>query len=232
MRATDRRPAALLVCGGFAALLYSNFLLDWTRRGFVGMDDIVSQLEATGQPHALLLRGTDLICVVLVAGLLPSVRRSLPRGSGRQVVVWSTAAFALGAAVAALVPTPCGPEGFCTGHQLQSSVHDIASIASDAMLFVGVAAAWVTARRPGPAWLTRAACWLFWVGGVVSSALFTYFEATDDPDWAVGASQRVHIVCISVWIACLAVLAARHAHLLPTPSPSTRAQELHDVHDH
>ena len=141
-RPADLGAAALLACGGVAALLYSNFLLDWTRRGFVGMDDIVSRLEAPGEPHAMLLRTTDVVCAVLVVALLPWVRAALPRGPWREVTVWATVGFAFGATVAALVPPPCGPDVVCAVTQAQV-VHDISSIASDAALYVGVAAACV-----------------------------------------------------------------------------------------
>ena len=207
-RQSDPGSAALLACGGVAALLYSNFLLDWTRRGFVGMDDVVSRLEAPGEPHAMLLRTTDVVCAILVVALLPWVRAALPRGPWREVTVWSTVVFALGATVAAFVPPPCGPDVVCAVTQAQV-LHDTSSIASDAVLYVGVAAAWLATRRSGPSWFHRAAAWVFWVGGVVSSALFALVNATGDPAWAPGLSQRAHIVCISAWVLCLTFLAAR-----------------------
>ncbi|HCB05527.1 MAG TPA: hypothetical protein DEQ43_14995 [Nocardioides bacterium] len=209
MRRLDRGDVALLVCGAAAALLYSNFLLDFTRTRYVGLYDIVSQLEAHGQPNAMFLRVTDVICVVLVACLLPWVRAALPRGAWREVVVWSTVVFGIGAATAAFVPEACGPDVTCVGGAVQNAIHDGSSIASDTALYVGVAAAWLATRRTGPLWFARAAWWIFWIGGVVTSLLFTYFQATDNPAWAVGVSQRVHIVCISVWIMCLAVFAVQ-----------------------
>ncbi len=226
-RPADLGAAALLACGGVAALLYSNFLLDWTRRGFVGMDDIVSRLEAPGEPHAMLLRTTDVVCAVLVVILLPWVRAALPRGPWREVTVWTTVVFAFGATVAALVPPPCGPDVVCAVTQAQV-VHDINSIASDAALYVGVAAAWLSTRRSGPTWFRRAAAWVFWLGGVASSALFAYFNATGDPAWAPGLSQRAHIVCISVWLLCLTALAA-HTR---SPSDHPTTEEHHHVHTH
>ena len=226
-RPTDLGSAALLACGGAAALLYSNFLLDWTRRGFVGMDDIVSRLEAPGEPHAMLLRTTDVVCAVLVVALLPWVRAALPRGPWRELTVWATIGFAFGATVAALVPPPCGPDAVCAVTQAQV-VHDVSSIGSDAALYVGVAAAWLSTRRSGPTWFRRAAAWVFWLGGVVSSALFAYFNATSDPAWAPGLSQRAHIVCISVWLLCLAALAA-HTR---SPSDHPTTEEHHHVHTH
>ena len=41
-----------------------------------------------------------------------------------------------------------------------------------------------------------------------ASIVFEFFNVTEDPSWAVGASQRVHIVFISAWIVCLGVFAA------------------------
>ena len=108
-RPVDLGSAALLACGGVAALLYSNFLLDWTRHGFVGMDDIVSRLEAPGEPHAMLLRTTDVVCAVLVVALLPWVRAALPRGPWREVTVWATIGFAFGASWRRSSPRPADP---------------------------------------------------------------------------------------------------------------------------
>lgn len=206
----DPRAVALLLAGTVAALLYANFVLDWVLRGFEGMDDVVSELEATGQPHAVLLRVTDVVCAVLVVALLPWVRAGLPRGPWREIVVWATVLFAIGASVAAFVPTPCGPDAACTAASVQTQlrVHDLSSVASDTVLYVGVAAAWLATRRTGPAWFRRAAFWLFWGGGVLSSVVFRYVDSSGEPDWTVGAAQRVHILCISAWIVVLAVYAA------------------------
>jgi hypothetical protein len=208
--AADRRAVGLLLTGGLAALLYANFLLDWVLRGFAGMGDVVSELEAQGQPNALLLRATDVICALLVLSLLPWVRSGLPRGVWREVVVGGTVVFAVGAAVAAFVPTPCGPDVACAAPsvQVQLGVHDLSSIVSDAGLYAGVAAAWFATRGTGPTWLRRTAWWLFWVGGVVSSVVYRYVSATDDSSGGVGIAQRVHIVGICAWIAALSIYAA------------------------
>lgn len=191
-----------------AAFLYANFFIDWALRGFDGMGEIVSDLAAPGQPNATLLRITDVVCALLVVSLLPLVRASLPSAVWREILVWGTVLFATGAVVAAFVPTPCGPGASCTG-SLQTAVHDVSSIVSDTALYASVAAAWFATRRSGPVWFHRSAWWVFWLGGVVASLLFEYFNITRDPPWAVGASQRLHILTISVWIVCLGVLAAR-----------------------
>ena len=81
--------------------------------------------------------------------------------------------------------------------------------------------------RVGARWFHRAAWSTFWLGGVLSSVVFAYFKAIDDPAWAAAVSQRAHIVCISAWILCLALLAARGQH------PDTLDRPLHhEEHDH
>lgn len=206
----DRRAVVLLVTGGLAALFYANFLLDWVLRGFTGMGDVVSELEAAGQQNAILLRVTDVVCAVLVLSLLPWVRAGLPRGAWREVVVWGTVVFAVGAAVAAFVPTPCGPDVPCEAPsvQVQMAVHDLSSIVSDAGLYVGVAAAWLATRRTGPTWFRRTAWWLFWVGGVVSSFAYQYVSVTESSSGAVGITQRLHVLGICAWIVSLSIYAA------------------------
>jgi hypothetical protein len=206
----DPRAVLLVAVGCVAALLYANFVLDWVLRGFTGMGDVVSELASPGQPNAVLLRVTDVVSSVLVTTLLPWVRAGLPRGPWRAVVVWSTVAFAVGATVAAIVPTPCGPDDPCTGPGLQPqlAVHDWSSIASDIALYVGVAAAWIATRRVGPAWFRRTAWWLFWLGGVLSSVVFQYLQSVDGASWTVGAAQRVHVAAICVWMVVLSGYAA------------------------
>ncbi len=209
-RISGAGPIALVTIGFVAAFLYSNFLIDWVLSDFTGMGQIVSFLEAPGEPNAVLLRVTDVACAVLVVTLLPWVRAGLRPGVWREIVVWGTVVFALGAAVAAFVPAPCGPGVLCdgAGQQLQTTIHDGSSIASDTALYAGVAAAWFATRGTGPRWFHRSAWWVFWLGGVVASILFELFNVTGDPSWAVGVSQRVHILFISAWIGCLAVFAA------------------------
>lgn len=210
MNRPSRLGAAVLVAiGTVAALLYANFLLVWNHGGLVGADDVVSELEAPGQPYAAFLRTTDVVCAVLVVVLLPWVRAALPRGRWRDVVVGATGLFAVGATVAALVPTPCGPDVPCPHGAAQTWVHDASSVASDTALYVGVAAAWVATREAGPTWFRRAAWWLVWLGGVLSSAVFAVATVAGAPDEVIGVSQRVHILGISAWIVCLALLAAR-----------------------
>ena len=214
---SDRRPA-LLVVGCVAGLLYANFILDWILRGFEGMDLVVSTLGAPGEPHAVVLRVTDVVCGVLVVALLPRVRSLLPPGRWREVAVWATVVFALGAAAAAAVPTPCGAGETCDApHQLaQSLIHNGASIVSEGALFVGMAAVWRATHETGPVWLRRVAFWDFWVGGVVFTSLFAYFGYFSDALWIASAAQRVHILFVSAWIVCLGVVAAHPHHLDPS----------------
>ena len=138
------------------------------------------------------------------------MRAGLRPGVWREVVVWATVVFALGAAGAAIVATPCGPSVACDGPdlQLQLNIHDLQQhrLGHRPVRRRGGR----LARDPGrgPAWFSRSAWWNFWLGGVVSSVVFEYFNLNPDPAWAVGASQRVHILFISAWIVCLGVFAA------------------------
>ena len=156
-RISGAGPIALVTIGVVAAFLYSNFLIDWVLSDFTGMGQIVSYLEAPGEPNAMLLRVTDVVCAVLVVTLLPWVRAGLRPGVWRELVVWGTVVFALGAAIAAFVPAPCGPGVLCdgAGQQLQTNIHDGSSIASDTALYAGVAAAWFATRPTGPRWFHR-----------------------------------------------------------------------------
>jgi len=216
-RSSNPRAVLLVTVGTIAAIFYSNFFIDWILRGFDGMTAVVSNLSAAGEPNAALLRVTDVTCAALVVFLVPWVRAGLPSGTWRNVCAGATIVFALGAALAAIVPPPCGPGVVCgTSHQqAQAHLHDAMSVVSDTALFVGVVAAWFASRRPGPAWFRRIAWWEFWLGGVVSSVAFAYFDLTQDPAWAPGVSQRVHIVLISLWILTLAIFAAS---ALPRPA--------------
>ena len=220
---SGRRPA-LIVVGVVAAFLYSNFILDWVLSDFTGMGQIVSELEAPGEPNATLLRITDVVCAVLVVSMLPWVRRRLPPGWWRELSVWAMVVFALGASIAAFVATPCGPGEVCDSpsQQLQIDIHDGSSIVSDTALYVSVAAAWLATRHTGPLWFRRVAWWNFWLGGVIASIVFEYFNTTQDPAWAVGASQRVHILGISIWIVTLGVFASSAPR--PTPPPDSPAR--------
>ncbi|WP_028049564.1 DUF998 domain-containing protein [Cellulomonas sp. URHD0024] len=214
-----------LLIGAAAALLYSNFLLDWVLRGFAGMGDLVSALEAPGERNATLLRVTDVVCAVLVVCLLPRVRRRLPSGGWREVFVVATVVFALGAALAAVVASPCGPGAVCEGGARATLVHDTSSIVSDTALFVGAGAVWLATRRTGPVWFRRAAALVVVVGGIVASLVFGWFTRTGDPAWAVGVSQRVHIVCMSAWLASLGLFAALPRPPGLAPGPRSEGQE-------
>ena len=190
--------------------MYSSFILDWLLRGFEGMDEIVSELQAPGEPNAALLRVLDCVAAVLVVLLAVWAREVMPRGVWREVFAWATVVFAVGVVVAAVVTEPCGPGLVCDAPSqvTQKAIHGWASTASDTALFVGVLAAIVSTRRTGPGWFRRAAWVVLVVGGLVSSALFAWFAHTDDPAWAAALTQRVHILCISTWIFCLGLVAA------------------------
>ncbi|WP_043347424.1 DUF998 domain-containing protein [Beutenbergia cavernae] len=207
------RRAALLVVAALAAVFQANFLLDWVLRGGDGMQYIVSQLAAPGQPNATLLRATDVACAVLVLVLVVPVRRALRPGPWREVVTWGTVAFAVGAIGAALAASTCPLGTRCVGSgDLEVVIHDLASAVSEVGLFGGVLGAWFATRRDGPAWFHAAAQWVFVLGGVVSALMFAYFTWTATPgtsSTAAALSQRLHILTVSAWLVCLGVLAAR-----------------------
>ncbi|WP_166391578.1 DUF998 domain-containing protein [Nocardioides ochotonae] len=200
-------PATL---GAGAGVLYANFALDWVRRGTASLGHMVSELAAPGEPHAWVYRASEVGAAALVVPLLPAVRAALPAGPAREVVVGATAVFAIGATVAALVPTPFGPRVVHdkVDRRPRSEVHDRASFVSDAGLYVGVAAAWVSTRSAGPRWAHRAAGVVLGLGGT-SSLVFGYARPSARLRWVGGISQRVNVVVISAWLGCLGLLAAR-----------------------
>ena len=205
------RPRIVLAVAGVAAFLYSNFILDWVLRGFEGMGEVVSELESPGEPNAALLRVTDCVCAVLVVLLTIWARAALPRGVWREVFAWSTVVFALGAVAAAVVTEPCGPGLVCDSAEQvrQSDIHGYASVVSDTALFVGVLATILATWRTGPTWFRRTAWWVLILGGLVTSLLFGWFHRTEDPAWAIGLFQRLHIVSISIWIFTIGLFTAR-----------------------
>ncbi|QGG41474.1 DUF998 domain-containing protein [Aeromicrobium yanjiei] len=207
----DRRAALLVLAGVVAGLAYSSFVIDWVLRGFEGMTEVVSELAAPGAPHATLSRLLDLLCAVLVLVLLAFVGAAMPPRPTRTVLLVSTLVFALGAAAAAVITAPCseGTVCFSAAQRSQSFLHNAFSTVSDVGLYVGMAAAWAATRRTGPRWFHRCAWWLFWLSGATAGVLMGLSVVADWPEWALGASQRVHIAGMSTWIVCLSVFAAR-----------------------
>lgn len=211
-----RAPAVL---GVGAGVLYASFALDLVRRGADSLDHVVSELAAPGEPYAWFYRGCEVGTAVLLVPLLPQVRDALPAGRARDVVTGATGVFAAGAAVAGLVPTPCGPREVRTQVDLRprSVVHDGASFVSEAGLFLAVAAAWAGTRRAGPRWLHRVVGGLL-VVGAASTAVLGYARPSAELRRLGGVSQRVNVVVGSVWLGSLGVLAARSrsaVHSLP-----------------
>nr|WP_275940790.1 DUF998 domain-containing protein [Nocardioides zeae] len=191
-------------------MLYANFLLAWSNGPRGTWLDVVSDLEAVGEPDAYLLRITDLVCVVLVLALLPAARSRLRPGWAREASTWLTVLFCAGAALAAVVPKPGDGPGASTapGPGPSTLVHDSASILSDSALFLGVAAAWVALDPRAWPRLRRVAVVVLLGGGIGASLAFAWFDRTGEPWWAAGVTQRIHIVSISVWMVALGVLAA------------------------
>lgn len=229
MHEADARGVARIAVGALAALLYANFWLDAALRGGAHATTVVSELEAPGEPHATLLRVTDVVCALLVVALVPAVRAALParrtRGvAWRDVAAGALVVFAAGAALAAAVALPCGPGAVCTSAAdvLRTRAHDTASIVSDVALYGSVVAVWLATRGAGPAWARRAAWWVFWLGAVGSSAVFGAFDRWAPGTPAVGIAQRVHILVISAWLVCLGVLAGTRGDLThPTHAATT-----------
>ncbi|MCR6030749.1 DUF998 domain-containing protein [Nocardioides sp. zg-579] len=203
------RPALL---GAGAGLSYATFVVDLVRRGPSSLDHAVSELAAPGERWAWFYRAAEVGCAAAVLPLLPPVRSALPPGVGREVVTGATAVFAVAAAAAGVVPTPCGP-GLAWGVvdlRPRSDLHDAASLLAESAAYVGVGAAWATTRRRGPRWFHRAAGWTLLVGvgsGLVHGATRSHAERRR----VSGVSQRVDVLAVSAWLGCLGVLGAQAA---------------------
>lgn len=227
-RTPARWPAPVLIAMAVvAALLYCNFLIDWALRGFEGMGEVVSLLEAPGEPNAGLLRITDVVCAGLVLLLLPLLRAALPPGRPRSIALAGLVVFAVGSALAAAVPPPCGPGGECNapGDGLQSFFHDGFSVVAEAAFFISVAAVWFIARSTGPTWLRRTALAVFWVGGVLGDLVFLLVWSVDDESWVAGAAQRVHLASMGLWIVALTIAAVRQRPTGPDHQHSPNRRE-------
>lgn len=191
--------------GGVAAVLYANFVLAWSGGPRATWLDVISSLEAPGQPDAVLLRVTDVVCAALVLALLPGARRGLRPGPARTVTVVLVAAFALFSTWAAVVPPPCGPGASCDG-AVQSQVHDAVSLLADTALFASVATAWLALDPRATRWARRAAAAVLLGGGLAATVAFAWFDRTGEPWWAAGVAQRVHVIFISLWLVVLAAI--------------------------
>lgn len=201
----DWRGWGLVVISVVAGFLYANFFLDVILPGEHDWTAVVSEMEMPGNPHADLLRATDVVCGVLILVLLPFVRAALPAGRRRGWAIWSTAAFAIGNAVAGVVPLPVADGGW---HDVQQLVHDGASTVSQAAMFIGAVAIALDVRDRGPRWLHTAAWATFWIGGVVGTLLFGGFAYESTTSWQTGMAQRFQIVVSGLWVVCLGVYAA------------------------
>ena len=205
------RAVALVLIGVFAALFYSNFLLDVAFSTDHDWFAVVSELEVPGAQTATLLRTTDVLCGLLVLALLPSVWAALPVGGWRKWAVSMTAIFAITGAAAGIISLPCANEVSCStaGDEVQRWMHDGLSIISQTTVFLGAVAIGLDTRHRGPRWVHLAAWITFWVGGVLGTIVFAYYGTTDSSSWQTGIAQRFQIGMTSAWIICLAVLAAR-----------------------
>ena len=122
-----------------------------------------------------------------------------------------TAIFAITAAAAGIISLPCANEVSCstTDDEIRRWIHDSLSTVSQTTVFLGALAIGLDTSHPGPRWVHRAAWITFWAGGVLGTILFAYYGTTDSSSWQTGIAQRFQIGITSVWIICLAVLAAR-----------------------
>lgn len=202
---------AVVTMGVLAALFYANFLLNWQAGGLASFGVVISHQEAPGQPGSMFLRVTDVVCAVLVLAILPFARRALPAGPWRRIAMIMMVIFSVFAIVAAVIAAPCLKLATCVGTQaiVQTRVHDAASTISDTAAFISMGAVWLALRGRRPVWLRRFAAWDLILGGIVSSAAFGYFHTTNRPPWAVGVSQRVHVISMSIWLLALAVAGAQ-----------------------
>lgn len=200
----------LVIVGIVAGIAYSGFLLDLVLpNGEVDVSVVVSSLEADG-PHADVLRTLDVVSGVATLVLAPYVWWALPAGLWRHLAVWSLVAFALGGALAGIIPLPCGadtpdcPAG--TAQETQQLVHDGLSVLSTVAFFASAAATALAARRRGPRWVVLAG-WASVAVGALTGVVFTTGDL-GEMDLTLGISQRIQILAVTAWIICLGVYAA------------------------
>lgn len=210
-RGWNARAIALLAAGVIAGICSSNFLLDLALRGGQGMDHIISELAADGQPNATLLRVTDVVCAVLALLLALAVRPALRPGPGRELVTWGAVTYGAGAIGAALVHS-CAPGAACVGvAYTEAVVHNLLSVVSEAGIALSMIGGWWATRRAAPAWFGR---WAIALLGVMLVALAIGGVLLLEGQGFSPASaymQRLQIMPISGWLVCLGVLAAQHA---------------------
>lgn len=205
-----RSRPVLLAAGAVAAFLYANFLLDALLSPDHDWLMVVSRLEVPGEENATLLRVTDVICSAVVILLIVPALWTAPRATSRHRIAGAlTIAFAVGGILAAIVPLPCVAGVPCDSpaQHLQTLWHDIFSVASASTLFLGAGFVSLETRHDGPVWLHRFALFTFWIGGIVGTTLFLSFGWADSSSWQTGLTQRLQLICMSIWIYCLAVVA-------------------------
>lgn len=197
---TQREVAVAVI----AAVLQANFLLEHVvPTGLPWTNSLVSALSAAHQPWSWVFRVGDAGAGLLLLGLLPALRRTMPGWTGR-LTVGLLALFAVGLAVAALAREDCVPgmDPGCVVNALSGSPpfsqnwwHDVASTLSVTGVVVLPAAAFWELRKLGE---LRSA-WMVLTAGLVSVAL-ALVESTDIlffPAVNTSVPQRVQVLLVS-----------------------------------
>lgn len=184
----------------------------WPADGFSWVTSIISEMEAEGAPHGLTLRILDAVSAVLTLVLVPWLWWAFPADVFGRIAVWGVGVFGVFGIPAGLVPLPChAAEQDCrltAAEEVQSNIHDGTSIISTTALIIGAAAAAWALRRTGPRWMVRAG----WVTVAVQILTGLGFAAAwfADSDDVSGVLQRIEVVGIGAWVACLGIYAATH----------------------
>jgi len=205
-----------------AALAYSSFLLGGPLGSTLDpMNSYVSELGAPTQPASRFFRGTDVVAGGLMVVLAVALRDSLPRGWCRGV-----GTTALGLAGASSVfdgcyPIECTPSldracrlredamgllgQFREPHTVSSVTGVVAAIASMAAL------GHLLASVPGHRRLGRC--------GQAAALVATGLSLAELPlttaDPGMGLIERLFVLCVSTWIAALALLLLHEAVAFP-----------------
>ncbi len=195
-----------------AAVLQANFLLEHVvQTGLPWTNSLVSALSAANQPWSWVFRVGDASAGLLLLGLLPALRRTLPGWSGR-LTVGLLALFAVGLVVAALAREDCVPgmDPGCVVDALSGSPpfsqdwwHDVASTLSVTGIVVMPAPAFWALRQRGElrsAWAVLVAGLVSVVLALVESTEILFFPAVN-----TSVPQRVQVLLVSVQLLLLFV---------------------------
>ncbi|UQX00921.1 DUF998 domain-containing protein [Streptomyces sp. RerS4] len=206
---------------GFGAAAYTAWVLEVVlSTGLNPIETYVSELAAQDQPMGGLFRATDFTAGMLafLGGLLALLRLTRHAESRRPWAVVGWAGITLfGAATAAdaWLPLSCAPtvDPECAAREtagLVPATHQAHAISSGLAMtgaLTGIVALTVAARRYGrlaplarygPALVALELLVTVWT--LTAIALFTAGRGT----WALGAGQRLQVLCVAVWLGLLA----------------------------